>query len=91
MADHPDDEREAFHIEEDRRKPVGPGRDPPLAASFDPTRLDFGHYAGSTIEELAAIDPDYLHWLAGHPVGARYRAEIHRVLGIVPISTDWNR
>lgn len=85
------DERQPFHIEEDRRQPVGPGKDVPLAASFDPSRLDFGHYAGRTIEELATVDPDYLHWLARHPSGVRYRAEIHRVLGSVPLSTDWNR
>ncbi|MEP6807094.1 MAG: hypothetical protein ABI978_00685 [Chloroflexota bacterium] len=90
MADHPD-ERQPFHIEEDQRDPVGPGKDAPLTASFDPTRLDFGHYAGSTIEELATIDPDYLHWLERHPSGSRYRKEIHRVLGSVPLSTDWNR
>lgn len=85
------DEPQAFHIEEDSRQPVGPGHDPPTAASFDPTRLDFGHYAGSTLEELARVDPDYLRWLARHPSGVRYRAEINRVLGVVPYSTDWPR
>ncbi len=90
MASHPDG-RQAFHIKERDLKPVGPGRDAPLTTSFDPTRLDFGHYAGSSIEELAGIDPDYLHWLERHPSGTRYRAEIHRVLGVVPLSTDWNR
>ena len=85
------DDRQAFHIEQDRREPVGPGQQPPLTASFDPTRLDFGHYIGKSIEELASVDPDYLKWLARRPAGARYRAEIHRVLGVVPISTDWNR
>lgn len=90
MASHPD-ERQAFHIEESGLKPVGPGRDAPLTASFDPTTLDFGHYAGSTIAELASIDPGYLHWLERHPSGTRYRSEIHRVFGVVPLSTDWNR
>jgi hypothetical protein len=85
------DEPQAFHIQDDSRQPVGPGHDPPPAPSFDPTRLDFGHHAGSTIEELARVDPDYLHWLARHPSGVRYRAEIHRVLGLVPYSTDWDR
>jgi len=88
---HDPDERQAFPIEEDRREPVGPGPQPPLSTSFDPTRLDFGHYAGTTIEELARIDPDYLRWLERHPSGARYRGEIHRVLGVVPLSTDWKR
>lgn len=90
MADDPD-ERQVFKVDEDRARPVGPGREPPPEGSFDPTRLDFGHYAGSTIEELATIDPGYLHWLERHPAGARYRTEIHRVLGRVPLSTDWNR
>jgi hypothetical protein len=85
------DEPKAFHIEEDSRQPVGPGHDPPGAASFDAARLDFGHYAGRTIEELASVDPEYLRWLEHHPSGVRYRAEIHRVLGTVPYSTDWRR
>jgi len=84
------DERQAFHIEEDPLQPVGPDQEPPQTASFDPTRLDFGHHAGSTIEELARIDPDYLRWLERHPSGVRFRAEIHRVLGVVPYSTDWH-
>jgi hypothetical protein len=88
---HDPDEAQAFPVKEDRLQPVGPGRDPSLSTSFDPTRLDFGHYAGTTIEELARIDPDYLQWLERHPAGARYRAEIHRVLGVVPLSTDWKR
>ena len=87
MADGQDDKR-AFHIENERQQPVGPG---PAETTFDPTRLDFGHHAGRTIEELAAIDPDYLRWLERHPSGVRYRGEIHRVLGVVPRSTDWGR
>ncbi|MEX0626802.1 MAG: hypothetical protein WD402_09670 [Chloroflexota bacterium] len=90
MAEHPDDPQ-AFHVDEDPLQPVGPGLDTPLAASFDPTRLDFGHYAGRTLQELASVDPDYLRWLVRHPSGVRYRAEIHRVLGVAPYSTDWNR
>jgi hypothetical protein len=85
------DDRQAFHIEEDASEPVGPGLDAPLTASFDATRLDFGHYAGRTLEELARVDPDYLRWLERHPSGVRYRKEIHRVLGVVPYSTDWHR
>jgi len=88
MADGNGDEH-AFHIEIDRQRPVGPG--PTESSSFDPTRLDFGHYAGRTIQELAATDPDYLSWLGRHASGVRYRAEIHRVLGVVPRSTDWER
>ena len=85
MADGDGGEK-AFEVEEDRLKPVGPG-----SSSFDPTRLDFGHHAGRTIEELAVADPDYLRWLERHPSGVRYRAEIRRVLGTVSNSIDWSR
>lgn len=86
MADGDGGEK-AFEVEEDRLRPVGPGS----PSSFDPTRLDFGHYAGQTIQELAATDPDYLRWLERHPSGTRYRAEIRRVLGSTPSSIDWSR
>jgi uncharacterized protein (DUF3820 family) len=67
--------------------PVGPG-----TSSFDATVLDFGHHAGRTIVELALTDPDYLRWLARHPSGFRYRAEIERVLdSAVPHAGDWQR
>jgi hypothetical protein len=88
MGDGQADEQ-AFHIEIDPQRPVGPG--PARSSSFDPHVLDFGHHAGRTIEELAETDPDYLHWLERHPSGVRYRAEIHRVLGVAPRSTDWER
>ena len=78
----------SFEIGSDDAVPVGPG----AGSSFDATRLDFGHHAGSTIAELASIDPEYLHWLARHPSGVRYRAEIARVLsGAVPHAGDWQR
>jgi hypothetical protein len=80
------DERRTFEVEEPSHRPVGPG---PAPSSFDPTVLDFGHYAGRSIQELAAVDPDYLRWLERHPSGVRYRAEIHRVLGVVPRSLEW--
>lgn len=81
-----DEQHRSFEVEPGRQAPVGPGR-----TSFDPTRLDFGHYAGWTIAELATTDPDYLLWLERHPSGVRYRSEIHRVLGIARLSTDWER
>ncbi len=78
----------SFEIGSSESVPVGPGRQ----SSFDATRLDFGHHAGRTITELASIDPDYLHWLARHPSGVRYRAEIARVLSeAVPQAGDWHR
>ena len=77
-----------FEIGPDASVPVGPGP----ASSFDATRLDFGHHAGRTIAELATIDPDYLRWLARHPSGVRYRAEIARVMSeAVPHASDWQR
>jgi len=86
MAEQPD-ERTSFPVEGDQRLPVGPGHD----SSFDPAILDFGHYAGRSIEELAEIDPDYLRWLERHPSGVRYRSEIQRVLGVVRRSLEWGR
>ena len=78
----------SFDIGGEGRVPVGPAQE----TSFDSTRLDFGHHAGRTIAELAAADPDYLRWLARHPSGVRYRAEIARVLGsVVPHAGDWQR
>jgi hypothetical protein len=50
------DDRRPFEVGGDSSVPVGPGH---AEGSFDPTRLDFGHYAGQTIEELAERDPDY--------------------------------
>lgn len=79
MADTP--EQRNIPVEGETSLPVGPGHH----ASFDRSHLDFGHYAGQSIEELAERDPDYLRWLARHPSGARYRAEIERVLGPLPI------
>ena len=61
-------------------------------SSFDVSTLDFGHHAGRTIAELAETDPDYLRWLARHPSGVRYRAEIQRVFAsAVPQAGDWER
>ena len=75
------DTRRNFGVEGTGSLPVGPGDDATARASFDPGRIDFGHYAGQTIADLAKRDPDYLRWLARRPSGARYRAEIQRVLG----------
>lgn len=81
-------EHHAFEIGRDSSVPVGPG----APSTFDASRLDFGHHAGRTISELADMDPDYLRWLARHPSGVRYRAEIARVLeSAVPHVGDWQR
>ncbi len=76
------DERTAFPVDPGLT-PMGPG------PRHDTTRLDFGHYAGHSIAELAEADPDYLHWLARHPSGKRFRAEIGRVLGSPLRSTEY--
>jgi broad specificity phosphatase PhoE len=82
------EERPAFEVGGGGRLPVGPGP----GSTFDGRTLDFGHYAGRSIAELADEDPDYLRWLARHPSGARYRAEIQRVLAsAVPHPGDWQR
>jgi hypothetical protein len=86
MADGEGGDQAFFEVQEDRLRPVGPG-----STSFDPTRLDFGHYAGRSVEELADTDPDYLRWLEKHQSGVRYRAEIRRVLGTTASSIDWSR
>jgi uncharacterized protein (DUF3820 family) len=86
MGDH--DRRQAYEVGGESGVPVGPGR----ASSFDSRTIDFGHYAGRTIADLAEEDPDYLHWLARHPSGVRYRAEIARVLAsVLPHPGDWQR
>jgi hypothetical protein len=83
VSEHPPQERGG--AASDGIVPVGPGH----PSSFNPQRLDFGHYAGYSIQELASVDPDYLHWLARHPSGARYRSEISRALGIGLRSTEY--
>lgn len=78
----------AIEVGGDPSVPVGPG----ALSTFDATRLDFGHHAGRSIQELAEAEPDYLRWLARHPSGVRYRAEIARVLeSAIPHASDWER
>jgi Exodeoxyribonuclease X-like C-terminal len=81
----PQDPTKSFEVGEGSSMPVGPG----LGSSFDSTVVDFGHYAGRRLEELAESDPGYLYWLARHPSGVRYRAEIARVLGARMEPTDY--
>jgi hypothetical protein len=82
------DQEKSLDLDGGGQVPVGPGHD----TSFDSTRLDFGHHAGRTIADLAEADPEYLRWLARHPSGVRYRAEIRRVLSsAVPQASDWER
>ncbi len=43
--------------------------------------LDFGRYAGWSLEDIARSDPSFLAWLARTPVGRRYRDEIGTLIG----------
>jgi hypothetical protein len=73
----PEDPTGSFDVETGETTPVGPGW---AGSTFDPHVIDFGHYAGRTLEEIAETDQPFLYWLARHPSGARYRTEIARVL-----------
>lgn len=53
---------------------------PPPRASSAGTQLDQGRYAGWSLRDVAAHDPDYLRWLSRHSSGLRYRSEIARLL-----------
>ncbi len=48
------------------------------------TVLDFGRYAGWSVDDLARHDPDFLDWLAHSRIGRPYRAEIERLLARPP-------
>jgi curved DNA-binding protein CbpA len=61
---------------------VTPPRPPVARADRDPGIVDFGRYAGWTIDQLARQDPDYLRWLSRHSSGIRYRKRISEVLAV---------
>ena len=42
--------------------------------------INFGRYAGWTLNEIAGSDPEYLQWLSRHSSGIRYRRAILRRL-----------
>jgi curved DNA-binding protein CbpA len=42
--------------------------------------INFGRYAGWTLNEIAGSDPEYLQWLSRHSSGIRYRRAILRLL-----------
>jgi curved DNA-binding protein CbpA len=44
------------------------------------TIIDFGRYAGWSVDKLVDHDPDYLEWLARTPIGRRLAHEIETVL-----------
>lgn len=53
------------------------GRD---AAAPAAAVLDFGRYAGWTLEQIARQDPEYLAWLRRHSSGMRFRQRIDELL-----------
>jgi curved DNA-binding protein CbpA len=59
-----------------------PGAPPPTDVRGEP--IDFGRYAGWTIEQLARHDPDYLRWLSRSSSGFRYRRRIEEALAKLP-------
>ena len=53
--------------------------------------LDFGRYAGWSLQDLARHDPDYLRWLSRHSSGIRYRNQIQDLLARTPKPTPSDR
>lgn len=61
--------------------------------------IDFGRYAGWSVDALVNHDPEYLEWLARTPTGRRYTTEIEGLLSrraaqtaaLRPASTDNQR
>ena len=63
-----------------RRGPHGEGAAGPPPGNPRGSVLTFGRHIGWSLGEIARVDPGYLHWLAGHREGGRYRAEIDEIL-----------
>ena len=63
-----------------RRGPHGEGAAGPPPGNPRGSVLTFGRHIGWSLGEIARVDPGYLHWLAGHREGGRYRAEIDAIL-----------
>ncbi len=68
------------HPVADPPPPATPSARRPMPSHASGTVLDFGRYAGYSIGELAAADPDYLRWLARTPIGRRLQSEIDEIL-----------
>ena len=54
---------------------------PPRSARDSSAILDFGRYAGWSLQQLVVSDPDYLEWLVRTPIGRRLAAEARELLG----------
>lgn len=57
------------------------------AQSDAPDTIDFGRYAGWSIDQLARHDPEYLRWLSRHSSGIRFRRRIEAALAKLPPPT----
>jgi curved DNA-binding protein CbpA len=58
--------------------PASPPARPPGAPAG--SVLDFGRYAGWSLAQIAASDPEYLEWLARTPIGRPFQGEINALL-----------
>jgi len=67
------------------RQPAGPQSkaapeaERPVQAARVPGVIDYGRYAGWSIDELAIHDPDYLQWLVRMPAGRQYATRIREI------------
>jgi curved DNA-binding protein CbpA len=52
----------------------------PAGGAPEGTVLNFGRYAGMTLQQIAGRDTNYLRWLGRHSSGLRYRREIEQIL-----------
>lgn len=60
-----------------RLRPVGPGADVDV---IGPSYLESGPYAGWSVTDVAAHDPDYLRWLSRQPIDASLQGAIRSAL-----------
>jgi curved DNA-binding protein CbpA len=56
------------------------GDSPPRSKRDSSSILDFGRYAGWSLEQLVERDPDYLEWLVRTSIGRRLSAEVKALL-----------
>jgi curved DNA-binding protein CbpA len=62
--------------------PSDPGAvERPSRAATEPGVIDYGRYAGWSIDQLADHDPDFLEWLVRMPAGRQYAVQIREILG----------
>ena len=70
----------------DNRAGPGPGAQAPAPRNTargcpdGSSVMDFGRYEGWSLVQLAAVDPDYLEWLARTSIGRRLQPEIAALL-----------